>query len=157
LDAFSSGEGGPVGFVEEGHVRLLKPWPATVGPATPALARLASAVEAPRVEIVFTHANARSWVLDALVQERRAGVPHAAQGVVLAATGNGTLHREIEAAAARAQEAGISVLRATRCSDGRILAKPTDSLPDAGGLSPVKARIALLLDILSAGDGASPG
>ncbi|MDM0112443.1 asparaginase [Variovorax sp. J22R133] len=150
LDAFSSGDAGPVGFVEEGHVRLVRPWPDDIGPSAIAIERLASAAEAPRVEIVVSHANARPWLIDALVSERLAGVPHAAQGLILAATGNGTLHHEIEAAAKRAQEAGVSVLRATRCVDGRILFKPADTIPDAGALSPVKARIALLLDILSA-------
>jgi len=39
------------------------------------------------------------------------------------------------------------VRRATRCAQGRILAKAGERLPAAEGLSPVKARIALLLEL----------
>jgi L-asparaginase len=74
---------------------------------------------------------------------------------VLAATGNGTLHEALEAAALRAQAAGIAVVRATRCMQGRILSAPGAALRDAGALTPVKARIALVLELLvaEAGDG----
>jgi len=67
---------------------------------------------------------------------------------VPATTGNGTLHHALEAAALKAQDAGIAVLRATRCSSGRILPKAGDLLRDAGALTPVKARIALMLELL---------
>ncbi len=69
------------------------------------------------------------------------------RGLVLAATGNGTLHHALEAAALKAQDAGVVVGRAARC-DGRILPKAGDQLRDAGALTPVKARIALMLELL---------
>jgi len=72
------------------------------------------------------------------------------QGIVLAATGNGTLHHALEAAALQAQAEGVAVLRATRCVEGRILPRPGQRLRDAGALTPVKARIALMLDLLAA-------
>jgi L-asparaginase len=43
------------------------------------------------------------------------------------------------------------VVRATRCSQGPIVAHAGDSLPDAEGLSPVKARIALQFKLLHTG------
>ena len=69
---------------------------------------------------------------------------------MLAATGNGTLHHTIEAAALRAQAAGIAVLRATRCAQGRIVGTSDAAIRDAGALTPVKARVALILELLVA-------
>jgi len=146
LDPFSSGDAGALGYVEEGLVRPVRDWPS----GEPAMALPTPIGAVPRVEIVMSHAGARGTVVDALVRERQAGATDAVQGLVLAATGNGTLHHELEAAALRAQAAGIAVLRATRCGDGHILPKASDVLRDAGGLSPVKARISLMLELLRA-------
>ncbi len=149
LDAFDSGDAGPLAYVEEGALRMLREWPQACG-ATPLFERVVGAVSWPRVEILLSHAEARGAIVDALVAERVQGAPDAAEGIVLAATGNGTLHHALEAAALRAQAAGIAVVRATRCAQGRILAKPGDALRDAGALTPVKARIELALELLSA-------
>ena len=46
---------------------------------------------------------------------------------------------------AKPKAAGVKVLRATRCAQGRVLPKVGDTLPDSNGLSPVKARVALVL------------
>jgi L-asparaginase len=67
---------------------------------------------------------------------------------VVAATGNGTLHHVLESALLRAQAAGVKVVRSTRCPEGQVLPKPGDALPDSRGLSPVKARISMVLDLL---------
>lgn len=143
LDAFDSGDAGPVGYVEEAAVRCIRNWPAApVGHAQDAMKLIATNPTWPRVEIVTSHAGASGLLVDLLMQAK------AVDGLVLAATGNGTLHQELEAAALRAQAGGIAVLRATRCASGRILARPHERLPDAGALSPVKARIALMLELL---------
>ena len=147
MDAFDSGDAGPLGFVEEGRMRLTRAWPQS-GPGVAAVHDWPQDLDPPRVEIVFSHAGARGALIDSLVAQRTEGVPGATRGLVLAATGNGTLHREIEQAASRAQAVGVGVVRATRCSQGRILAKPGDSIPDAGALSPVKARVRLQLELL---------
>ncbi len=145
LDAFDSGDAGPVGYVEEGTVRCIRNWPAApVGWAQGAMDLIACQPAWPRVEIVTSHAGARGTLVDALVQAK------ALDGLVLAATGNGTLHRDLEAAALRAQDSGIAVVRATRCASGRILPRPHQRLRDASALSPVKARIALMLELLAA-------
>src|SRR6218665_3081092 len=71
------------------------------------------------------------------------------EGVVVACSGNGNIHHALEAALLRGQDAGVRVLRCTRCPEGQVLVKPGDRLPVApGGLSPVKARIGLMLDLL---------
>ncbi len=143
LDAFDSGDAGPIGYVEEGVVRCMRNWPAThEARAQVAMNSIADDPFWPRVEIVTSHAGAQATLVDLLVQAR------VVDGLVLAATGNGSLHRELEAAALRAQDSGVAVLCATRCARGRILPRPHQRLRDAGALSPVKARIALMLELL---------
>jgi L-asparaginase len=141
LDAFSSGDAGPVGYVEEGGLRLLRDWPGSNSSAVLGIERWADVVRWPRVEIVVSHAGAGRAVVDTLAA-------HGVEGLVVAATGNGTVHHELEAALREAQAAGIKVLRATRCPQGRVLGLDGDELPHAQGLSPVKARIALILELL---------
>lgn len=145
VDAFDSGDLGALGWVEEGQVRLAHGWPADV----PRLLRVAlheapHGAALPRVEIVMNHAGATGRVVDLLVGD---GV----DGLVVAATGNGTMHHALEAALVRAQQAGVAVRVASRCPLGRVLAKPSDALvADALGLSPVKARIMLWLELWAA-------
>ena len=140
LDAFSSGDAGALAHVEEGRLRLLRAWPQ--GPAVRALNALLTPPSWPRVEIVMSHAGAGGALVDALVRDRVAGL-------VVAATGNGTVHHALEAALVRALAAGVAVRRASRCAQGHILPHAGDRLPAAEGLSPVKARIALMLELLA--------
>ena len=145
LDAFRSGDAGPLGYVEEGIPRMVRNWPsAQAVPTQVAIKIIVDRVQPadwPRVEIVMNYAGASGAMVQALVTQ---GV----QGLVVAATGNGTLHHDLEAALVVAQAAGVSVVRATRCVNGRVLPKPGDVLPDSEGLSPVKARVALMLRLL---------
>lgn len=141
VDAFSSGDAGPIGYVEEGRLRMLRNWP-DAGTGLPA-ARLQALAQAqwPRVEIVMSHAGATGRLVQALLAQ---GV----DGLVVAATGNGTVHHELEAALVEAQASGVKVMRATRCAEGRVIDLPGDALAGAAALSPVKARIALMLELL---------
>ena len=144
LDAFASGDAGPVGYVEEGEVRMVRAWPEAAASRN---AKIFDAVglQWPRVEIVMSHAGASGALIDALVQSAGA---EPLRGLVLAATGNGTLHHALEEAALKAQAEGVAVIRATRCANGRILPTAGNRLRDAGALTPVKARIALMLELL---------
>jgi L-asparaginase len=141
LDAFSSGDAGPIGYVEEGKLRLLSDWPIADEHAAGALKNFIKADRWPRVEIVMNYAGASGAIVRALLTQ---GV----DGLVVAGTGNGTLHHELEAALREAQAQGVKVVRSTRCAQGGVLAKADDTLPDSRGLSPVKARIALMLELL---------
>jgi len=147
LDAFSSGDAGPLGYVEEGRLRLLRNWPsAPVGQAQAAMKTIASGTAErswPRVDLVMNYAGADGRAVRALVAD---GV----QALVVAGTGNGTVHHALEAALLEAQAAGVRVLRATRCPEGLVLPKAGDVLADSQGLSPVKARVALMLELLAA-------
>ncbi len=139
VDAFESMDGALVARVEEGAVRLLGRWP--VGEAL-GLARMAApAADWPRVDIVMNHAGADGRLVRALLA---AGV----DGIVAAGTGNGTLSRQLEAALREAQAAGVRVLRSTRCDAGPVMHLP-GLLPSAGALSPVKARIELMLALMA--------
>lgn len=147
LDAFDSGDAGVLGHVEEGVLRRVRDWPALeVAPGL--YERAMAAARWPRVEIVTSHAGASGAMIDAMLQQPREDAQDALQGLVIAATGNGTVHHALEAAALRAMADGVAVVRATRCVEGRILPRPDDRLRDAGALTPVKARIALLLELL---------
>ena len=140
LDAFSSGDAGPIGYVEEGRLRLMRNWPAAQ--AGYALAAIENIADWPRVEIIMSYTGASAAMVQALVDQ---GV----QGVVVAATGNGTLHHALQAGLLKAQAAGVRVVRSTRCVNGRVLPLPDAAIPDSNGLSPVKARVALMLDLLA--------
>jgi L-asparaginase len=97
------------------------------------------------VEIVMNYAGVSGAMVDALVCD---GV----HGLVVAATGNGTLHHALQAALERAQQAGVAVRVTTRCPLGQVLALPwaQAALPLSPGLIPVKARVSLLLELLGA-------
>lgn len=146
LDAFSSGEQGPLGWVEEGRVRWQQP-PDRGGAEGGCLDLLQAAGDWPWVELVSSHAGCSGRAVDALVAQ---GV----QGLVVAATGNGTLHHALEAALQRALRAGVPVWLSTRCSEGQLVGSPetasTEALqPRPVTLSPVKARISLQLALLA--------
>lgn len=142
LDAFDGGDAGPLGRIEEGRLKTFRPWPQ--GEAL-GLDRLAGdPARWPRIELVFSHAGARPDLVDALVAQRVAGL-------VVAGTGNGTVHAALEAALRRAVAAGIAVRRCTRCAAGGVIAAAADALPSAGDLTPVQARIELMLELLAPG------
>ena len=141
LDAFSSGDAGPLGYVEEAQLRRLRAWPQGDRPALAAQQLPADDSQWPWVEMVSSHAGADGIVVDLLV---RAGV----RGLVVVATGNGSLHYRMEAALLRARSAGVQVLRASRCAEGALIGVSGDVLPHGGALTPAKARVALLLDLV---------
>ena len=138
VDAFSSGDAGCVAVLEDGAVRAFRPWPMVA--LHPAARR--AVADWPVVDIVTSHAGARGAVIDALVA---AG----ARGIVIAGTGNGSVHAELVAAARRAQAAGVRVLRASRCQLGGVVGDSDSGLPSAGTLTPPQARIELLLDLMA--------
>ena len=140
LDGFASADGAKLGVVEEGVVRWLAQG-ASVDVAL-GLARISRPVDSwPRVQIVFNHVGADGAVVEALMAQ---GV----DGLVVAGTGNGTVSMPLEAALRAAQASGVQVLRSTRCDAGPVSISAT-ALPSAGTLSPVKARIELLLALLA--------
>jgi L-asparaginase len=149
LDAFDSGDAGPLACVEEGEVRSFRPWPST--PPRDArdaelLARFLAADALPRVELVTSHADSDGSVVRALIAQA-GGRP--LRGIVVVGTGNGTVHQALAEALDAAQAQGVRVVVGTRCARGRVVPHPGLAFTDSAGLSPVKARLALALELLS--------
>jgi L-asparaginase len=147
LDAFTSGDAGPMGYVEEGQIRVLRNWPLTpVQQFRAAIEDIANLVVWPRVEIVMSYAGGSGAMVDALLLPQPDCSP--LRGLVVAATGNGTIHENLEAALRRAVQAGVKVVRSTRCANGRVLPTSQAEFAHSAGLSPVKARVALMLALI---------
>lgn len=144
LDAFESSDVGPLGWIEAGRVRWARGCAPQAGvPLHGALVPALDGVAWPRVDIVMSHAGADGRLVDCLVHGQ-------VQGIVAAATGDGTLHHALEAALARAAAAGVQVRVASRCPQGRMVSLRDAPWRDADGLSPVKARVSLLLELMQA-------
>jgi L-asparaginase len=146
LDAFGSGDAGPLGEVASGALAMRRPWPEPGAAALDAGRLPADEASWPWVEIVTSAAAAEPRAVRALVDAGCAGI-------VVAATGNGTVHRALEAALADAAARGVSLLRATRCLAGAIVdpaPAAAGTLPAAGALTPQQARVELIVRLLAA-------
>lgn len=140
LDAFDAGDAGALAHVEQGRLRVLRTWPPA---GTPPLGLQVLAADIwPEVQIVTSHAGADGRLVDLLLDS---GV----QGLVVACTGNGSIHHDLLAALLRAQRQGVMLLRALRQGSGCIVSGDTVGLPDAGSLTPAQARVELLLRLLA--------
>jgi L-asparaginase len=137
--AFAGSDCGPVARLDGGAMRVFRDWPQ--GEAL-GLARIAAAPDAwPRVEIVLNHAGADGRLVDAAVVS-------GAAGIVVAGTGHGTVSARLDAALARARDAGVRVRRASRCAFGPVLPHDDADVEAAGELSAVQARVDLQLALL---------
>ena len=141
LDAFDAGDAGPLAAIEEGVLRWRRTAPRDAALGLAPVER--DAAQWPRVEIVLNHAGADGRLVEALTTQGVAGI-------VVAGTGNGSLSAALEAALRRAQQAGVQVLRASRCAAGPVIGGDDAGLPGAGTLSAVQARVELLLRLLQA-------
>ena len=163
LNALRSYEGGPCAYVEEGCVRWLRHAAVQyLGWNAARLEQLLACEELPWVEIVQSGALQSARAVHALVA---AGV----QGLIVAGTGNGTIHQAMEQALLQASEQGVCVWCTTRCLEGQLVGLPAGQgipVAQAGGdeeiaahvikaetaggldavlLPPSKARIAMML------------
>ena len=96
--------------------------------------------ELPAVDIIYDHQGARLHHYSASVGN--------AKGIVLAATGQGSLSPQATRGAQMAQEAGVTVVRSTRVWQGVVRASTKDERFEtiaAYTLNPPKARILLRL------------
>ncbi len=150
-DAFDSGDAGPLARVEEGRLRIFRPWPTAVdsGPFdAPMCQRVLDAAELPRVVLLSSHADGDGLLVQALLDHGAQHPQLAVRGIVVAGTGNATVHERLEATLLLAQQQGVQVWRSSRCVRGPVLTHPGQALAQASSLSPVKARLALALALL---------
>jgi L-asparaginase len=135
--------------VQKSHTHQRNPFTSQLGVMPPVSLRVPSVAQVlackdwPRVELVFNHAGADGRVVRALTAH------DAPQGWVVAGTGNGTLHHDLEAALLDAQKQGAQVWRASRCAQGGVQSREADVLPHAGALTAVQSRVALLLHLIA--------
>lgn len=141
LDALSSGPSGPLAWVESGRVRWSCP-PNASQPHAHAAAALTRPVDQwPWVAVVSSHAGIDPRQIDAWVS---AGV----QGLVVAGTGNGTLHTALLSALQTAAQAGVALRLCTRCAHGPIVGEVTAVACAPRELNAFKARVSLMLDLM---------
>ncbi|WP_268811538.1 asparaginase [Caballeronia zhejiangensis] len=143
VDAFRSPETGLLGFVQDGRVEFQR----TVVRAHTVASEFAVADRWPMVEIVASYADVSRVTVDALVA---AGV----RGIVVAGTGNGSMHAVLTQALADAVKQGVAVVRASRVGSGHVMrngAANDDALGtvSAETLNPYKARVLLMLAVAS--------
>jgi len=156
LLAFSSGEQGPLGWVDGTNVRLRQGYAPQAadteggytGSAWLAALPAPASTPWPWVEIVTSHAGLRPGLLEALQA-------HGVEGLVVATTGNGTVHEALLDAMARARQQGLPVWRSSRCSDGVISDAVLPGMADlekdvAVALTPYKCRVSLQLALVQA-------
>ncbi len=149
LNAFDSGDAGPLAYVEEGRVRWLHACPHSEVSMPDSLPAALARDSWPRVEIVTSYAGATGATVRALCAAP-VGSGLALHGIVVAGTGNGTIHQDLELALREAQAQGVRVLRSTRCAYGGVVTGTADgAFQDSLGLSPVKARVALMLQLMA--------
>ncbi len=139
VDAFHSPELGVLGWVQDGRVEFAR---RATRPHTRD-SQLAIGNAWPAVEIVTSYAGVSRTAVDAFVA---AGV----RGLVVAGTGNGSIHATLQAALAEAAKRGVAVVRASRVGSGHVMkngAANDDALGfvSAGSLNPFKARVLLML------------
>ena len=97
----------------------------------------------PRVDIIYGHAQDNGDLVDAAVQK-------GAKGIIVAGVGNGNLYPDLQAALAKASEAGVIVVRSSRTGSGStsVGAEVDDAklgFLTADNLNPQKARVLLML------------
>ena len=144
LDAFSSGSSGPLGRVEQGRVHWAAA-PHLANPNAPAhhsLALQMPVADWPWVAVLVSHAGADVRQVKALVD---AGV----KGLVVAGTGNGTVHAAWVAALKEAQSHGVAVWLTSRCMEGELLGQSFDFPVATAGLNAYKLRISLMLALMN--------
>ncbi len=95
----------------------------------------------PRVEVVMSYAGASSALVEVLIAQK-------VDGIVVAGTGNATVHQSLEASLHAAAKAGIAVALSSRCLQGAAI-KNVHPAFEALPLPPALARVELVLRLCS--------
>ncbi len=139
LTAFAAGDAPCAGHFEQGAWQLSPLWP--VCDDEPLWSHLPDRPDAwPWVEILTNHAGADARAVQAWVASGVAGL-------VVAGTGNGTVHQEWVRALEQAEAQGVRVVRATRCLAGGVASEA--GIDPRRNLTPAQWRVELLLDLIT--------
>ena len=141
IDTFSPGEAGAIGAIEGGVVRQWRNWPKST-PLMKATTLPEDTNKWPWVEIVTSCAGTNGTIIPALLG---AGV----NGIVIAATGNGTVNETLVKHIKDVQTKKIPLVRAARVNDGVIQGEDGDGIPASECTLPVKARVLMIAQILA--------
>jgi L-asparaginase len=153
LEAFSSGDAGPLGVMAQGSLRRFRPWEALDAKAQAASMPYGwDLVQTPvntwpKVAILLSHAGLDEDLLGAQLQ---GWIDAGVRGVVLAGTGNATLHHSITSALEQVDpdQTRLARMLCSRCALGPILRADPDPAAQHLDLSPVQARIELMLRLM---------
>ncbi len=102
------------GNVQKVHPTRLDAFEGNSPQALPRVALQLPVAHWPRVEIVLSYVGASGALVDALITQK-------VDGIVVAGTGNATVHLALQASLDKAREAGIAVVPTTRCLAGRAV------------------------------------
>ena len=146
LNAFDSGEWGAVATLHEDEINwrlgAVESLPENRLNASLDIHALPSPTAWPWVEIITNHVQSTAKHVEVLVD---AGV----KGLVVAGTGNGSISRITKEALSKAHTMGVEICLASRCNQGPVVQTPNHAFKTARELNPAKARVALILDLLS--------
>jgi L-asparaginase len=149
LETYSSRDIGALGFVDDDRVTFYRIPVKQHTLATPF--DVLRIEKLPRVDIVYTYAGADGALIDA-------AVAHGAQGIVIAGFPTGVATPVMDESIRGAVARGIPVVMTNRGGKGRVMdKKPEEARPLVWGdnLTPVKARVLLMLALTAARDRAA--
>lgn len=99
--------------------------------------------ELPQVDILYGYQNSPKYMFESAVS-------HGAEGIVVAAPGDGTLSSVYAEGAEYAKEKGVTVVLSSRVGSGTV--SPKDGYISSDSLNPQKARILLMLALTKTDD-----
>ena len=128
-----------------------------LGWSIPTVEQVLSTKHWPRVEIVLNHAGADGQFVRTLIEANAMNTQSVSNGtklsktdgIIVAGTGSGTLSEDLEKALLDAQKAGLWVARVSRCAFGAADPEKHPNIPALLNLSPVQARVAMILGLLA--------
>ncbi|PLC54557.1 L-asparaginase [Pollutimonas nitritireducens] len=138
-DSFRSHDQGYLGQIHNGKIHIFQT--PTTRHTTQSEFDVTGVKSLPSVDIIYDHQNAGLHLYEASI---KAGV----QGIVIAATGNGSISTSVKKGAHLALKGNVVCVRSTRVGSGVVSESKTDNklrLVSGNSLNPQKARILLML------------
>jgi L-asparaginase len=150
LDTFKSPNRGRAGVMNTGAANFFTPNNTRHTTQSDFSVEGVAAKDLPKVEIVYSYANAGRDLVDALVEK-------GTKGIVLAGVGDGNTTDELLSGLADAVKKGVAVVRSSRTGSGLVVRNveiPDDKMGfiAAMELNPQKARILLMLGLMKTAD-----